>query len=313
MRAAIPCVLFLAWFSMKFHMDNANDSETMAYMNAMMTSASHSTISVDANGHYTVLAQYVLWSIATTLEQVTGAYQIRGLVFGLLLVDMVLYAAAYAWYRMLGLGWLTSVVGLVVLSTSLAYATQLRGWELDKLIEPALFLLGALAAWKSHWVAVVGLAALAGLNRETGVFFPLVALAGLTQVYGEPLSAALRRRPFWACLIVCAVEVGWLRAIGPTPSARPWVDLGLAKLMLITGGLCLMPVLSLAWLGAAPPALRRLYLLLVPAWIVLVLATDTLEQGALLLTLMALVFVPVTLMGVEQLVQAPREVRRSPG
>jgi len=44
-----------------------------------------------------------------------------------------------------------------------------------------------------------------------------------------------------------------------------------------------------------------------------VLATDTLEQGALLLTLMALVFVPVTLLGVEQLVQAPREVRRSPG
>jgi hypothetical protein len=312
MRAAALCVLFLAWFSMKFHMDNANDSETMAYMNAMMASASQSTISADATGHYTLLAQYVLWAIATALEQVTGAYQIRGLVVGLLLVDCVLYAAAYAWYRLLGLSWLTSVLGLIVLSTSLTYAMQLRGWELDKLIEPALFLLGAIAAWKGRWFAVVGLAVLAGLNRETGAFFPLVALAGLSYQNSESLFAALRRWPFWVCLIVCAIEVGWLRAIGPSPSVRPWVDFSLTKLMLITGGLCLMPVLSLAWLGGAPPALRRLYLLLAPLWIVFVGATDRLEQGALFLTLLALVFVPVTLLGVEQLVQVPRAVRRSP-
>jgi hypothetical protein len=309
MRAAALCIVFLAWFSMKFHMDNANDSETMAYMNAMITSASQSTISADATGHYTVVAQYVLWAIATALQQVTGAYQIRGLVVGLLLVDLVLYAAAYAWLRLLGLSWLTSVLGLIVLSTSLAYAMQLRGWELDKLIEPALFLLSAIAAWKGRWFLVVGVAVLAGLNRETGAFFPLVALAGLAHENGGSLSAALRRWPFWVCLIVCAIEVGWLRFIGPTPSVRLWVDFSLTKLMLITGGLCLMPVLSLAWLGGAPSALRQLYVLLAPPWIVFAGATDRLEQGALFLTLLALVFVPVTLLGVEQLVQVPRAVR----
>src|ERR1700730_12515371 len=105
MRAAALCVLFLAWFSMKFHMDNANDSETMAYMNAIIASARQASISADATGHYTVVAQYVLWAIATALQQVTGAYQIRGLVVGLMLVDSVLYAAAYAWWRLLGLSW----------------------------------------------------------------------------------------------------------------------------------------------------------------------------------------------------------------
>ena len=40
--------MFLAWFTMKFYMDNSNDSETDAYVNALSVSASGLTVAADA-------------------------------------------------------------------------------------------------------------------------------------------------------------------------------------------------------------------------------------------------------------------------
>ena len=53
-------------------------------------------------------------------------------------------------------------------------------------------------------------------------------------------------------------------------------------------------------------AVARLFYVLVPVWTVFVLATDRLEQGAVLLTPLAVLFVPVTLAGVAEVVRTPR-------
>jgi hypothetical protein len=297
------CIVFLAWFTMKFHMDNANDTETDGYVGALIASVSHATIPADATGHYTALAPYVMWPFTATLERVTGAYQIRGLVFALLSLAGLVYAAAYTWYRRIGLGWLTSLLGLILLSTSVAFAMLIRGWEIDKLIEPALFLLAAIAAWNRRYVLVLLIAALAAANRETGAFMPLVVLAAVAQQRGG-LRPALTAWPVWACALVCAVEVAWFRHAGPSPTVNGfWRDLNLQRLVYVTGGLCLTPLLAVAWLRAAPLGLERL-LYATPGWVVFVLATDRLEQGALLLAPLALVWVPVSLAGVEQALQA---------
>src|SRR5258708_6527446 len=58
-------IVGLAWFSMKFYMDNSNDSETEAYVGALTASATQGTLSVDATGHYAALAPYVLWPFTT--------------------------------------------------------------------------------------------------------------------------------------------------------------------------------------------------------------------------------------------------------
>src|SRR5207244_5476545 len=120
---------------------------TEAYVGALIASATHGTISVDATGHYAALAPYVLWPFTTLLQPVTGAYEIRGYVFARLLLGAVLFAAAYNWYRRVGLGWFASLLGLILLSTSFAFAGLIHGWELDKLIEPSLFLCAGIAAW----------------------------------------------------------------------------------------------------------------------------------------------------------------------
>jgi hypothetical protein len=292
-------ILFLAWFSMKFHMDTTNDSETNAYVDALIAGASQHTLPADRTGHYTALAPYVMWPITATLQRVTGAYQIRGLVVALLLLGAGLYAAAYAWYRRIGLGWFTSLLGLVLLSTSVAFAMLIRGWEIDKLIEAILALLAALAAWDRRYAAVVVIAALAAANRETGAFVALVALVAVAHQRGS-FRSALTAWPVWACAIICALEVAWFRRVGPTPTlATFWPDLKLERLAYVTGGLCLTPLLALAWVGAAPAGVRQLFVI-APVWAAFVLATDQLEQGALLLAPLALLFVPITLAGVEQ-------------
>ncbi len=295
--------MFLAWFTMKFYMDNSNDSETEAYVNDLAVSASAWTVAADATGHYTALGPYFLLPFTAALEPVTGAYKIRGFVFARLVLGTALYGFAYVWYRRLGLSWLTALVGLMVLSTSLAFAELSRGWELDKYIEPVLFLVAGLAAWNRACVLLLGAAALAAANRETGIFVPLVALAGLAEQPGG-LRSAIKSRQVWACVMICVLEVSVFRRVVPPETVLAWTtDVNLERLVYVTGGLCLAPLLAVLWVRSAPPSVRRLFLLVAPLWVALVLTTDRLEQGAALLAPLALLFIPVTLAGVEHLVQ----------
>ena len=111
---------------------------------------------------------------------------------------------------------------------------------------------------------------------------------------------------------VCAAEVAWFRLFVPTPTIVVLDDLRLDRLVFVTGGMCLVPLLAVAWVRAAPLALRRLFYLVAPAWVALVLGIDRLDQGALLLTPLALLFVPVTLAAVEQALRAPTELSAPP-
>jgi hypothetical protein len=308
-------VLFCGWFLMKFHMDTANDSETQAYVGGLLASAAHATLATDATGQYTALAPYVMWPFAANLELLTGAYLIRSLVFALLALGIALHAAAYSWCRTLGISPLTSVLALVLLSTSAAFALQIRGWEIDKLLEPILYLLAALAAWNRRHAVFVILAALAAANAVTGIFAPLVIL----------LSPSPRTRRFWwalaIALVLCTAEVLILGRLVPPADIPLWIDAHPWQLVNIVGGFCLLPALSLACGKAAPPGLRWFLYGVAPAWVVFVVATHRLDQGAVFLAPLALVWLPVTLLGAEQLIRtsapgatAPRpEVPVAPG
>lgn len=314
---AAGCVAFCAWFLMKFHMDNANDSETQAYVASLIASVSSTRLATDATGQYAALAPYVMWPFTTLLQPLTGAYLIRALVFALLTLGVALNAATYAWLRTLGVAWFTSLVGLVLLSTSAAFAMQLRGWELDKLLEPVLFLLATLAAWHRRWPAYVLFAALAAANRETGIFAPFVALVA-TDESAHALRTLIRRPAFWVALALCAMEILILRQLGPTPRVIPWAYATSARFINILGGLCLLPVLALALGRTAPVGLRWLLYGVTIVWVVFVLATEQVDQGILYLAPLAVVWLPVTLLGVEALVRAPHRlatsgVARGPG
>ena len=302
---AAATVLFLAWFTMKFHMDNANDSETRAYVGTLLWNVEHATLSTDATGHYTGVAPYVVWQFSGVLSLLTDLYATRGLALALTCLGVALYGLAYAWFAELGLRWPTRLLGLALLSVSVVFALLLRGWELDKLIEPSLFLLGALLAWRGQYMGFALVAAVAAANRESGAFMPLVALAALAQQRGS-LRAALGTWPVWLAAALSLAAVLPLRSQLPPPPVRPFADLSLERLIYVAGGLCLLPVLAFAWRITPTRGLGVLLYVLSPVWLLFVLATDRLEQGALLLAPLALVWLPATLLGLEQ-VARPRQ------
>jgi hypothetical protein len=308
---AAACVAFCGWFLMKFHMDTANDSETLAYVGGLLDSIGRGSLSTDATGQYAALAPYVMWPFTSALQPITGAYLIRGLVLSLLVLCTALNALTYVWLRTLGVTWLTSLVGLVLLSTSAAFAMQYRGWELDKLVEPILFLLAALAAWHRRWPVYVVFAALAAANRETGIFAPFVALVA-TEPNANAVRSLVKRPAFWLALGICGVEVVVLRSAGPAPNVTAWAYAAPARFVTVLGGLCLLPVLALALGRAAPIGLRWLLYAVTIPWVVVVLATEQVDQGLVLLAPLAVVWLPVTLLGVEALIRAPHRLASKP-
>jgi hypothetical protein len=298
---AAGAVVFLAWFTMKFHMDNANDSETRAYVGTLLWNVEHATLSTDGTGHYTALSPFVVWQISGPLSVVTDLYAERGLALALTLLGVALYGMAYAWCAELRLSFLSRLLGLTLLSVSVAFA-MLRGWELDKLIEPSLYLLGAILAWRRQYIGFLLVAAVAVANRETGIFIPLLSLAALIEQRGS-VRAALRAWPVWASLTLCLVGAVWLRSQVPPPAVHPFADLSLERLIYVAGGMCLLPVLAVGWQSAASVGLRWLLWTLGPLWLVYILATDHVEQGAILLAPVAVVCLPIVLAGLERAIR----------
>lgn len=300
---AVAAVVFCGWFLMKFHMDTSNDSETQSYVNGLLASATHMTLATDATGQYTALAPYVMWPFAANLQLITGAYLIRGLVFALLVLGIAFCGAAYAWWRALGLAHETALIGLVLLSTSAAFALEIRGWEIDKLLEPVLFLAAALSAYHRRYVVFVLAAVLAAGNAETGLFAPFLVLL------------APRDRGTWwflgLTLAVCASEVLLLQRLAPPIHIPLWIDASPHQLVNIVGGLCLLPAIALACGRATPAGLRLLLYTVVPIWVLFVLATHRLDQGAAFLTPLAVVWLPATLLELELLVRSSAPGRRA--
>ena len=298
--------MFLAWLTMKFHMDNANDSETRAYVGTLLWNLQHLTPSTDALGHYTLLAPIVIWPFAMLWYLVSTGYEIRGLALALFACSAALYLLAYTWCRQLRLGWMTTLFGLVLLSVCVNFALLVRGWELDRLIEPCLFLAAALLATRGKYALVVLLCVVGAANRETGLLMCLVPLAFLRE-RRESWGAALRSWPVWAAFTLSLIVVIWIRSQLPLPNVRPLTDYSPDHLVYVIGGTCLVPVFAVAWRAAAPPYLRHLLYLLGPIWLLFAAATDRLEQGAGLLALIALVCVPITLFGFQQVLRPARQ------
>jgi hypothetical protein len=217
-------------------------------------------------------------------------------VFCLLTLSTTMCAAAYGWWRSVGLSTPSSLLGLVLLSTSAAFALEIRGWEIDKLLEPTLFVLAALAVRHRRYTLFVVLAVLAAANAETGIFAPFLAVL-----------APPERKRWWAmavALIVCAIAVLGLLSVAPPTHIPLWIDTGPNQLVNIAGGLCLLPVIALACGRSARNGMGWLLYGVVPVWVLFVLATHRLDQGAAFLGPLAVVWLPVTLLEAEAVIRA---------
>lgn len=300
----VAVIAFLAYFHMSFYMDISNDSETFRYGETLANAVTTGTIATDESGRYTVLTEYVVGPVVHLIGRAgSGAGALRGYTVVRFLQGLALFVSAYAFYKLIGLEWLTRLAGLTLLSISVTFSTLApgRGLELDKVFEAMFYLLASIALILGRQGWLVPISGLAALNRETAVLMPLLYLAA----EAHDREALIRTLRSWRFILVLALSLGIAGALTVLSSGAAldatvfWRNLSPEALAYANGGFALLPLLALLWVRTAPSLLRRLFWTLTPGWILLGIFTEPVRYGAYLLAPTALLFIPITLLGVE--------------
>ncbi|MDQ6863401.1 MAG: hypothetical protein M3044_06225, partial [Thermoproteota archaeon] len=88
-----------------------------------------------------------------------------------------IFGLGFVYFRKLGLGAIASVIGLGIVCAAMVVGQIETNWQLDAYTDVVLYLLAAIFALSSRFELIIPVAVLGALNRETGVFIPLMPLA----------------------------------------------------------------------------------------------------------------------------------------
>lgn len=258
---------------------------------------------------YRILSEWVAEGSIRILGRAGLSSPAEALFLFRLLQNLIIFLLAAAWWRSLKLEGTRILIGLILLSWGMSYA--FRDSDLDlSLYSGVIFLLAAAlaAARKLDWW-IPPLAAAASLNRESAFFIPLIYLACRADcISGDKkekskifsvfilslgISAViffgLRRVYGWASLKHCwGNRAGLDTAVFNLTHSLTW-----AKLMWTVN---ILPLLCFFTWRNWPRRLKRIGILIIPAWIIAGFCYQWLSETRLILVPLALLFVPGALM-----------------
>jgi hypothetical protein len=234
---------------------------------------------------------------------------------------VALLTLAFVYFGQLGARFRTRLLGLALLtgiiSLTLGPLGQ-GGVSLDRFMDAIMYLAGGVLVLAGLEVWIPALMVLAILNRETSGLIPMLVVAnhGLSMFRcdtSERRRAVIVALAGWAVWAV--IYVALKQYFGP----QVWfehVPFGWAMFVhsLKLGGpsqfyamVVLLPVLAVVALRVAPPFLRRLFWLVVPIWLVIHFGHARFYEGMLYLAPIALILVPLALIGLDRASQALAE------
>ncbi len=217
--------------------------------------------------------------------------------------------AAGLYFRVLRLAPVANVLGLSVLSWSMALSLYNSDLSFSVFFDVAFFLVAAILILRDRpwWIAALMLPA--ALNRETSVLIPIL-LGAHAYFQGGPGDA--RRSALMAAavglLVYAAVFLGLRSFYGPQPyltadgysAGLTLLAVNLARaatwqqLLVVLG---VMPILAAFSYRSWPPVLRHFFWVLVPVWIGVHFMVALVAEARLMLVPQALVFIPGALLG----------------
>lgn len=227
-----------------------------------------------------------------------------------LLLNLALFAVTFLFYRRLAIAPYPALLGLSALAWGITQSNYGSDLALSATTDILFFLAAALVVLEGRPNWLVGIAALAALNRESSIFLPYMAVACTVDWQGAQTLKKLDTRPALLALVVwCVVFAVIHGAIGPRPwglsksGAAPGLSMMWHNLTLDTawghtvGALGVIPVLALlSWRGWHP-MLKPIFWSVVPLWCLVHLFCAPLDQSRVLLLPQILVFIPATLCG----------------
>jgi hypothetical protein len=199
---------------------------------------------------------------------------------------------------LLGIGLLAGIISLSL--GPLGPST----FSLDRFTDAIFYVIAGLLVMSGRDVLLPPLMVLAVANRETSVFIPLLLFA--RRGFGDRRALVIA---LVAWIVAAGVYLGIHAYFGPRPrtedsywgTAMVLHSLGMrAQVAFFFAAIGLLPLFALASIQHADAFLRRLFWLIVPAWLVLHIWAARLGEGILYLAPLTLIVVPLVLQGLER-------------
>lgn len=233
---------------------------------------------------------------------------------------LILLALAYAYYRALGIGFQTTLAGIIALAIMISLSLRPSTFSLDRVTDAIFYLLGGWLVVTNRTLALPVVVLLAALNRETSGFIALLPVAW----FGTELLSRKRRRELTVVVLslgfYTATNLGLRLYIGPAGAAEvPWHDAGFGisnfiwtlrrpgELTHLFTAVSVLPILAAFALPASGAFLRRLYWIMVPAWFVIIFTASWMREGLLFLAPIVVVVLPAVLRAVDAELSSARD------
>jgi hypothetical protein len=251
---------------------------------------------------------------------------------------VILFGLAYALYGRLGLSPRSRLIGIGLIAGLISLSMGRIGpstFSLDRFTDTIFYLIAALLVLGGREAWIPPLMILAIANRETSVFIPMLIVARHGPLKRWLTDRSLRR-PLLLALAAWAVGAivyfGIHAYYGPRPRTEDsyWGTAMVLHSLSMPGQISfffamlnLLPVAGLLSLNSAERFLRRLFWLVVPAWLAIHIWAARLGEGIMYLAPITIILVPLVLQGIRGSAErtpapgasaAPRPVRadRSP-
>ncbi|MBN1438499.1 MAG: hypothetical protein JW929_03740 [Anaerolineales bacterium] len=258
---------------------------------------------------YRVLSEYISEGLIRLFQGVGVPHAVAAaFIFLRVLQNILIFLAAFAYYRAVGLPAAHGFAGLGMLSWSMLTSLYNSDLSFNTYFDVLFFLLAGLAILGQKPLWILPLSVLAAFNRETGVLIPLMLMAvQLRRAPGKQrnaalgvgaLSLAINLAVFFGLRIVYGPQEMVLSFVGLSPGAevlsynllRPltWVIL-----INMTG---IAPLLAPFSYPGWRPELKTCFWVVVPIWLFVHAVASIMAECRVFLVPQAMFFIPGALL-----------------
>jgi len=235
--------------------------------------------------------------------------------------NLLIFFIAWVFYRSCGLSQQRSLLGLIILSSTFTQVFYNADLSVNTYFDLLFFLVAGWLIVREKYEWIVPISVMAALNRETGIYIPVMAASSLLFVDGRRQKGAKRQAiaaMIGACLFVGVFvalrltlhkSAGWQSDWGNQPGLQTLlmnfkdirgVIIGVALTLSV------LPLLALVRFRSLPRLFQAWYLLMVPFWIAIHFIMVYANETRYYLVPIALVLIPAAIwpMSVKETVEA---------
>jgi hypothetical protein len=260
---------------------------------------------------YRVLPDYLVDPVIRGLSALAVPHPLATGFLGFRMVqNLLLFLAAYLYYRALGLQPGPTLIGMSMLAWGMTNALYDSDLQFSTYFDIAAYLLAGFVIARNKFIWIIPITAIAALNRETSGLIPFILLAAC-------LSDRPDKKDLYRVLLISGISLAIYTAIyfglrlwlGPQPTALAYgIHQGLPifkynirrpiTYFQVLATLGIIPFMALLMYGNWLRRLKAFFWTLVPVWFVVHAFAGVLAESRLMLVPQALVFIPAALVAI---------------